>query len=109
MKGTVFGKLIEEARIHLRLAEKIVFVGYSMPVSDQHIRYLLADALDTAEPPKIETANLWKTDEEARTQIGAMMGARAVRCFTKNHPEGLLGLVTSWKHQSSVPTEDSNS
>ena len=102
--GSVFDKLLTEARIHLRLAQRIVFIGYSLPPSDRHIAYLLADGLDTAEPPEIETANLWKTDEEARGHVKAMMGERAARQLKHNHPGGLKGFVEFWAHSSSVLT-----
>ena len=103
--GSVFDKLLTEVRIHLRLAQRIVFIGYSLPTSDRHIAYLLSDGLDTAEPPEIETANLWKTDEEARGHVKAMMGERAARQLKRNHPEGLKGFVKFWTHSSSVLTD----
>lgn len=101
LQGTVFAKLLNEARIHLRLASRIVFIGYSIPATDRYIRYLLADVFDTAEMPEIEVANLWQHGEALR-HVTAMMGVRAARSMTKNYPEGLVGLVKSKRDPSSV-------
>ncbi len=101
-EGSVFERVLTEARIHLRLAHRIVFIGYSLPPSDRHIAYLLADGLDTAEPPEIVTANLWQTKDEARAKVKKMMGERAARHLSENYPRGLKDLVQAWKHPSSV-------
>lgn len=99
--NTVFAKMIDDARIHLRLASKIVIIGYSLPASDRYISYLLADALDTAEPPQIVIANKW-SDVEAHQHVTNMMGSRAVKHLVKNYPDGLSGLVRDYAHPSSM-------
>lgn len=101
LEGTVFAKLLDEARIHLRLASRIVFIGYSLPETDLYIRYLLADALDTVELPAIETANQFKTLEEARSHVARVMGPRAARQLKENYPEGLKGFVQFHTDKSS--------
>ncbi|MBE2286362.1 MAG: SIR2 family protein [Prosthecobacter sp.] len=101
VSNTVFAKMLDDARIHLRLASKIVIIGYSLPASDRYISYLLADALDTAEPPQIVIANRW-SDDDAHRHVKTMMGGRAAKHFVKNYSDGLSGLVRDYTHPSSM-------
>lgn len=101
LRGTVFEKLLKEARIHLRLASRIVFIGYSLPDTDRYIRYLLADVFDTAEMPQIDIANRWQRGE-AEHHVARMMGVRAVGRLKKNYPDGLIGLVKANSDPSSL-------
>lgn len=101
LAGTVFAKLLDEARIHLRLASRIVFIGYSLPPTDRYIRYLLADVLDTIELPEIEIANRWD-DETALRHVTDMMGSRIANKLSRNYSDGLIGLVKSKRDPSSI-------
>jgi hypothetical protein len=56
----LFKSLRKDALQHLREAERIVIVGYSMPKTDLHIKALMAHALDTPDRPAIE---VWDIEE----------------------------------------------
>lgn len=64
--NTVFDTLFCEARIHLRLASRIVIIGYSLPETDRYINYLFSDIMRTPEIPRIEICNRGDSDEWRR-------------------------------------------
>jgi hypothetical protein len=89
--GGLFDRLAREAIEHLRTAEKIIVIGYSMPTTDFYLRSLLAEGLDTPERPEIE---VWDILERAEMEdrISAMFGKSNTSriCFENT---GFLGFV----------------
>jgi hypothetical protein len=75
-------RLLEIARVHLRLASRIVFIGYSMPLSDMYLHYLLIDALGTTILPTIEICNLSWSLDKAKMEFERFAGVRAANCVT---------------------------
>jgi hypothetical protein len=87
---TVFARLLGEALKHMRLAARIVIVGYSMPNTDSYFRYLLAEALGTPTLPSIE---VWDINREHMQQrVEAMFGSKVMR-RTYVADTGFVGLV----------------
>ncbi|MEW6304041.1 MAG: hypothetical protein AB1705_11250, partial [Verrucomicrobiota bacterium] len=70
---TGYGELMSHALDHLRLAGKIVIIGYSMPHTDGYFRYLLSEALCTPDLPEIEVWDL-KKEPIMRPCINGMFG-----------------------------------
>ena len=91
--GNVFSALLSESLIHLRLASRIVFIGYSFPETDRYFRYLLSDALSTPELPEIVVCD--KGDKATMlTRVRTMLGARATTPEPTYH-DGFLDFVRS--------------
>lgn len=94
--NTVFARLLGDALRHMKLAERIVIVGYSLPNTDTYFRYLLAEALGTSVLPSIE---LWDVVpvEEVKTRIRQALGDRIERvAYPKSKDQkGFLELVCS--------------
>lgn len=63
LRDTVFSTLCMEARTHLRLASRIVIIGYSLPDTDRYLNYLFADIVNTPEMPEIVICNRGDADE----------------------------------------------
>lgn len=68
--------LLREARIHLRLASTLVFVGYSMPATDVYLRYLFTESMAVAEFPKVAVCNPAWSETQARERCREMLGPR---------------------------------
>ncbi len=94
LASTVFDKVLREARIHLRLASRIVIIGYSLPPTDRYLRYLLADAFDTPEQPALEICNGWD-EPRCRERVRRMIGARAAEGEMRVCPGGFLEYVAA--------------
>ena len=93
----VFDKLLLEARTHLRLASKVVFIGYSMPLTDRYIRYLLADAFATPELPEVIICDYKKKEEEVRCAWERLLGTLAKRIKPTVITDGFVEYVKRWK------------
>lgn len=85
--------LLSEARNHLRLASKLVFIGYSMPQTDRYLRYLFSDSLATSELPEIEICNWQWSEAKAHDVCKRMLGPRAAGCLKKVYAGGLEDYV----------------
>lgn len=75
LEDSVFDTLLTEARLHLRLASRIVIIGYSLPETDRYINYLLADAVSTPELPQVEVCNP-TPEPELRKRVCSIFGPR---------------------------------
>jgi hypothetical protein len=73
--GTVFDTLFREARIHLRLASRIVIIGYSLPETDRYLNYLFADVISAGSMPDVEICN-HGDPEEWRRRAQRIFGPR---------------------------------
>ncbi len=91
---TFFDQVLREARIHLRLASRIVIIGYSLPHTDRYLRYLLANAFDTPEQPALEICNGWDKPR-CHEQVRRMIGARAADWDMRAYPGGFLEFVAT--------------
>lgn len=95
MGGTFFDQLLTETRIHLRLASKIVIIGYSLPETDSYLKYILADAVKPPEMPTVEICN--RGDESYwRQRARSVFGPRLMDANLKVLP-GFLEYVRSHK------------
>ena len=98
--NTVFAKLLGEALWHMKLASRIVIVGYSMPTTDSYFRYLLAEALGTPTLPTIEVWDMVEVDEMKR-RIQTTLGGR-IAAITKVSNARFIGLVQSRSAESAI-------
>ena len=108
MKGEVeaFNALRNLALHHLRTAERLVIIGYSMPPTDMHIRYLMTHALNTPDIPMIE---IWDVQpkEKMMPAMTTLFGERIARNI-HYHPtdtdlgpdKGLAAFVMSHSNQN---------
>ena len=93
----VFDKLLREAHEHLQLASKVVFIGYSMPLTDRYIRYLLADAFSTPELPEVVICDFKKKEEDIRHSWEHLLGTLAKRIKPTVFTGGFVEYVKQWK------------
>jgi hypothetical protein len=89
----VLDKLKNQALEHLKLASKIVIIGYSLPDTDIHIRYLLAQALSTPQLPKVEICEYKKPKEAVIQAWEKMLGSLGKRTNPTVHPDGFVEYV----------------
>ena len=98
----LFDKLRVEALEQIQTAERIVIIGYSMPKTDLHIKYLMAHALIPPDYPAIEIWDI-KPYAEMKDAIETMFGKTLAKDI-KYHPDkdsipetskGLTGFVRS--------------
>lgn len=101
LSAAPFAALRRDAIHHLKTAERIVIIGYSMPKTDLNIRYLMAHALNTPERPEIEVWDI-KPKAEMLDAIETMFGknlAASVKYAPDDFPQrkegGLTGYVRS--------------
>lgn len=71
----LFGDRVDDALTHLRRADRIIVVGYSMPPTDRYLQFIFARGLDTPEVPTIEIYSRLEP-EEATRRGREMFGAR---------------------------------
>lgn len=99
---SVFGKLLGEALHHLRLAETIVIIGYSLPRTDAYFKYLFAQALATPFLPQIQ---LWDVvdPEQLRASIVTLLGDRVKDAVTVGSSKcrGFVEFVESRRQKGS--------
>ena len=79
---TVYEPLVRNAIEHLRLASRWVFIGYSLPMTDLSIRYLLKVALDSPQLPEIEVClkepgSQQEAEEAVKKRMAEMLGRNA--------------------------------
>jgi hypothetical protein len=99
---SIFACMVEYAIRHLSRAAKIVVIGYSMPESDAHFRYMLAKSLCTPEFPNIEVWDV-RPSNEFQTRLERMFGSHNLRENRVVYSDGgLRGFVDSRAHESSV-------
>ena len=92
----VFSCLLRDARSHLRLASRIVIVGYSMPLMDRHLRYLLADAFCWQEAPEVMIYDV-RPESEMLMAWERMLGNLGRRIKPVVRTGGLEALVREWR------------
>ncbi len=91
----IFPHMADMAIRHLRLAEKIVVIGYSMPETDLYFRYLMARGLEMAELPVVEVWDIQK-EEAMQDKLATLFGRTAInRKRVTYFDKGLLGFVKS--------------
>lgn len=93
--GDIHSRLLWEAIEHLRIAKKIVIIGYSMPDTDTYFKYVLATALDTPEFPDIEVWDV-KPREKMVPRLKSIFGSENVdpdRGPVRYNDTGLRGFV----------------
>jgi hypothetical protein len=99
---TIFASMVEQAIHHLRRAAKIVVIGYSMPESDVHFRYMLAKGLCTPESPKIEVWDV-RPRHEMQGCLKRMFGSQNLdKKRVVYESTGLRGFVESHSHDESL-------
>lgn len=91
IRGGLFDLLARDAIEHLRTAEKIVVIGYSMPPTDFYLRSLLAEGLDTPERPAIEVWDI-ASYQEMEDRLLAMFG-KSNASRIRFQSSGFLGFV----------------
>lgn len=89
--------LLLQALDHLRLASKIVIIGYSMPSTDLHVRYLLAQALNTPELPEVVICDYQKPETVVRQAWENLVGSLAKHTNTKVFVDGFVAYVRNWR------------
>jgi hypothetical protein len=73
----IYSRLLSEAIEHLRIAGRIVIIGYSMPDTDTYFKYVLATALDAPEFPRIEVWDVMRR-EEMMPRLTSIFGSEKV-------------------------------
>jgi len=99
---SIFAAMVKQAIHHLRRAAKIVIIGYSMPESDAHFRYLLAKSLCTPEFPKIEVWDI-RSEEDMKGRLERLFGKQNLernRIIHSNN--GFRGFVKSHLYKGSA-------
>lgn len=98
--GDIYAKMLSEAIEHLRIASRIVIIGYSMPNTDTYFRYVLATALHTPEFPQVEVWDV-RPWEEVERPLQSIFGPNRVGYHegqVRYENYGLSGFV----HQETV-------
>ncbi len=102
-RDSLIGRVQSMARRELRTAGRIVIIGYSFPPTDSYVRHVLAEALDSLLPPKVEvwTYGDEEHEQKMRENLATQLTDRLANGI-KVYRTGLRGFVENYQWPPSL-------